>query len=121
MWGKNVAFAVIRPSRYTKRFVDQEEYFSLSFLDAKKYRKIQNYLGTVSGRDEDKIAKSGLTPVWGDAPYFQDADVVLISRKLYAQSYTEESFIDRSNISECYPEKDFHTLYIGEVTKVLTK
>ena len=25
MWGKNVAIAVIRPQRYTKKFVDEQE------------------------------------------------------------------------------------------------
>ena len=60
MYGKNVAFIVIRPQRYTKEFIDREDTFSLSFLD-KKYRKTLNYLGTVSGRNEDKITKSGLT------------------------------------------------------------
>ena len=32
MWGKNVATAYIRPQRYTKEFVDNSEYFTLSFL-----------------------------------------------------------------------------------------
>ena len=32
MWGKPVATAYIRPQRYTKEFVDQNEYFTLSFL-----------------------------------------------------------------------------------------
>ncbi len=31
MWGKNVAFIVIRPTRYTKEFIDREETLSLSF------------------------------------------------------------------------------------------
>ena len=60
MWGKNVAFIVLRPQRYTKEFVDAGGTFSLSVLDG-GYRKTLNYLGTVSGRNEDKVAKSGLT------------------------------------------------------------
>ena len=32
MWGKNVAFIVLRPQRYTKEFVDAGETFSLSVL-----------------------------------------------------------------------------------------
>ena len=59
MWGKNVAFVVIRPTRYTKEFVDAADTFSLAFLD-ESYRKTLNYFGTVSGRDEDKIKASGL-------------------------------------------------------------
>lgn len=60
MWGKNTAFIVLRPQRYTKEFIDSTETFSLSVLD-ESFRKTYGYLGSVSGRDEDKIAKSGLT------------------------------------------------------------
>ena len=54
MWGKNVAFIVLRPQRYTKEFVDAGGTFSLSVLDG-EYRKTLNYLGTVSGRNEGEI------------------------------------------------------------------
>ena len=50
MWGKNVAYIVLRPQRYTKEFVDQAETFSLSFLDD-SFRAALNYLGSKSGRD----------------------------------------------------------------------
>ena len=59
MWGKPVAYVFIRPQRYTKEFIDAGDHFSLSVL-GEDYRKTLNYFGTVSGRDEDQIAKSGL-------------------------------------------------------------
>ena len=81
MWGKNVAFIVLRPQRYTKEFVDAGGTFSLSVLD-EEYRKTLNYLGTVSGRNEDKVAKSGLTVEHAEGtPYFGEANTVLICRK----------------------------------------
>ena len=61
MWGKNAAYIVIRPQRYTKEFVDTAETFSLSFF-GDCYRDMLTYMGTVSGRNEDKIAETGLTP-----------------------------------------------------------
>ena len=83
MYGKNVAYVVIRPQRYTKEFVDREDTFSLSFFD-KEYRKTLNYLGTVSGRIENKIEKSGLTLVYyNGTPYFDEENNVLICRKLF--------------------------------------
>lgn len=119
MWGKNVAFIVLRPQRYTKEFVDAGEGFSLSVLDD-GYRKTLNYLGTVSGRDEDKIAKSGLTVEHEEGiPYFTEANTVLVCRKLYAQPYDPSCFIDKSCDERWYPEKDYHTMYIAEVEKVL--
>ena len=32
LWGSPIAIAYIRPQRYTKEFVDREEYFTLSFF-----------------------------------------------------------------------------------------
>ena len=121
MWGKNVAYIVLRPQRYTKEFVDAGETFSLSVL-AEEYRKTLSYLGTVSGRDEDKIAKTGLTVEHADGtPYFGEANTVLVCRKLYAQNYDPACFIDKSCDEKWYPDKDYHTMYIAEVEKVLVR
>ena len=79
LWGHNDPTAVIylRPSRYTKKFVDEEPYFTLCVMD-KSFKKQMAYLGSVSGRDEDKIAKTGLTPVYADnSVYFQEAKLVI--------------------------------------------
>ena len=42
MWGKNVVTVYIRPSRFTKEFVDAGEKFSICIMD-EKYRKQLNY------------------------------------------------------------------------------
>lgn len=47
----------VRPCRYTKRFLDNEEYFSVTAFD-ENYRKVLGYIGTHSGRDIDKIAST---------------------------------------------------------------
>jgi len=120
MWGKNVAFVVIRPQRYTKEFIDAAASFSLSFYP-ESFRKQLSYLGKVSGRDEDKISKSQLTLAhFEDTPYFEEADAVLICQKLFTQAYTPDSFID-GEIGQWYPQADYHTLYIAEVRNVLVK
>ena len=121
MWGKPVAYIFIRPQRYTKEFVDAADTLSLSILD-ETYRKTLSYLGTVSGRDEDKIGKSGLTVSYEDkTPYFAEADTVLICRKLFAQPYDPAGFIDKSCEEKWYPGKDYHTMYIVEIEDVLVK
>jgi len=121
MWGKNVAFLVLRPQRYTKEFVDASKTFSLSVLD-ESFRKTYGYLGSVSGRNEDKIAKSGLTVVHeGETPYFEEANTVLVCRKLYAQEYRPECFLEEEPDKKWYPDKDYHTMYIAEIEKVLIK
>ena len=119
MYGKNVAYVVIRPQRYTKEFVDKEDTFSLSFFD-KEHRKTLNYLGTVSGRDEDKITKSGLTLVrYNDTPYFDEANHVLICKKLYKQSLNTEGLLEERLVNTWYRNGDYHTLYIAEITDIL--
>lgn len=109
----------IRPQRFTKEFVDREEFYTLSFF-TENYRQHLAYLGSHSGRDEDKVAKVGLTPVFeGDCTYFKEASMVMICRKLYRAPILEEGFVEKSIVDDCYPEKDFHDMYIGEIVKVL--
>ena len=121
MWNKNVAFIVIRPQRYTKEFVDASETFSLSFYDD-EYKKKLSYLGTVSGRYEDKIKNVDFTIAQdNNTPFFTEANTVLICKKLLSTPFTEQDFIDKSLIDKNYPSKDFHTLYIAEIEKVLVK
>ena len=120
LWNKPVATIYVRPQRYTKEFIDNEEYFSLCVLP-EEYRQILNYCGTKSGRDEDKIAETKLTiDESGKAPIFKESRLVLICKKLYAQDLTEQSFIDKSLVEKNYKAKDFHTMYIAEIEKILT-
>lgn len=121
MWGKDVAFIVIRPQRYTKEFIDGSATLSLSVLP-EGHKQEYGYLGKVSGRDEDKIAKAGLTVVHdGETPYFEEARLVLICEKLFAQPFDQDSFIARELLQKWYPDNDLHTLYICEIKKALIK
>ncbi|MDD2958386.1 MAG: flavin reductase [Lachnospiraceae bacterium] len=119
MWGKDVAYIVIRPQRYTKEFIDGSDTLSLSILP-EGHKDIYGYLGKVSGREEDKIAKSRLTVAHADGtPYFEEAKTVLICKKMFAQPLAPESFLDPSLIERWYPDGDFHAMYICEIQKVL--
>lgn len=121
LWGKDVAFAFIRPQRYTKQFVDENDCFSLCFFGGEQMEALR-YLGTASGRDEDKIAKSGLTLTHIDSvPCFEEASLVLLCRKLYVQTLNPEQFTDRAVADSCYPNHDFHDLYIAEIQKALVR
>ena len=121
LWNKQTAFVFLRPQRYTKEFIDQGEIFTLSFYD-ETYRKALTYLGTVSGRDENKIEASGLhTAFVNDAPYFIEANTVLVCRKLYAQEMKEECFLDLSLIDKNYPQKAYHTMYVAEIEHAYQK
>ena len=123
LWGHGGGMAVatiyVRPQRYTKQFVDNNEYFSLCFFD-EEYRKDLSYLGSVSGKDLDKVANTKLTAEFNDnTTYFKQAKLVFICRKLYKQDLLEECFIDKNVMDDSYPKKDFHTMYIGCIEEIL--
>lgn len=121
LWNKNVATVYIRPQRYTKEFVDANDTFTLTFFE-EKYRDALTLLGRKSGREGDKIAEAGLTPcVVDETIAFEEANLVLVCRKLYADEIKPECFIDGDADEKNYPEKDYHTLYIAEITKVLSR
>ncbi|WP_455794877.1 flavin reductase, partial [Clostridium butyricum] len=112
LWNKKVAYIFIRPQRYTKEFVDFSDRLSVCVLP-NSYRKELAYLGNVSGKDEDKISNANLkVQKYEDVPYFDEARLTLICRKLYAQDLKEECFIEKDIIDKWYPEKDYHTMYV---------
>ena len=113
------AVCYVRPQRYTKEFVDREPLYTLCFFP-EAYKKQLAYLGSHSGRDEDKVAKVGLTPVFdGGFTYFAEATLVLVCRKLYRAPMIEAGFLDKSVLEHNYPNRDLHDMYIGEIVKIL--
>ncbi len=111
----------VRPSRYTKEYLDREDTFTLTVL-SKGNKKALGYLGSHSGRDSDKVKEAGLTPVFADGTvFYEEAEMVFECKKLYNAPLVEEGFHDQSLITNNYPMKDFHEVYIGEIQKVLVK
>jgi flavin reductase (DIM6/NTAB) family NADH-FMN oxidoreductase RutF len=121
IWQRPVVTVLVRPPRYTHKFMDEFENFSVSFYD-KKYRNALNILGTKSGRDTDKIALSKLTPTFVDGvPTFKEAYLTVIARKIYRGQMESTGFLVPSVDTEFYPEKDYHTVYIAELVKTVEK
>jgi len=119
LWNKNVAFIYVRPQRYTYEFIENSNYFTLSFFDEEHRQKL-NYLGKNSGRDVDKIKESGLTPLHEkELAYFREAKLVLVCKKIFRQELDPKGFIDEK-IDEFY-KNDYHTMYIGEIVEVIEK
>jgi flavin reductase (DIM6/NTAB) family NADH-FMN oxidoreductase RutF len=120
LWERPVAFVFIRESRYTKEFIEDSHRLSLSFPPS-RYRKELGYMGSVSGRDEDKIAHCGLTLASRDGiPYFEEADTVFLGHDIYAQDIDPIRFLDHTIIDGCYQNNDYHTLYVTEIDTILT-
>ena len=115
IWGKPSATCYIRHSRYTKEFVDNSEYFILSFL-RDGYRDALSVLGSKSGRDMDKMHDSGLTPTFVDGqPTFAEAELVLVCRKRCKSEIAPEDILQQETLDKWYGDQDYHTMYIGEI------
>lgn len=115
LWNKDVCFTFIRPQRYTKEFVDKNEFFTLSFFP-EEYKKALTFCGRNSGRDYDKAKETGLTPMAIDGSMsFDESEIIIVCKKLAKQEIDPAGFIDGSIDSKCYIDKDYHTMYIGEV------
>lgn len=119
IWGKNVAYIFVRESRYTKEFIDKSDKLSLGFFGEDK-KQMLGYMGKVSGRDEDKIEKAGLTVEMKDGiPVFKEAEETLLCRKMYAGPISKECFIDSEIDEKWYADKDYHTMYIVEILDIV--
>lgn len=117
LWGQNVAYVFIRPQRYTKEFVDREGSFSLSFFDGHKAE--MGLLGSVSGRERDKIAEAGLNLTMLDGvPTFEEAKLVLILDTLYTDEIKADKFLADGLDEKFYANKDYHTMYVAAVRSV---
>ena len=120
LWGAPMATVYIRPQRYTKEFVDGSEYFTLSFLP-EEYRKQLSLCGTKSGRDVDKVKECGFTvaEAAGGAPYFEQAELVLVCRKRMAMPMDPAAMPE--DVKEKWYDGDYHTMYWGEIVEALVK
>lgn len=122
LWNKPVAFIFVRPQRYTFEYTEREELFTLSFFDP-PYRPALTLCGNTSGRDTDKVAKTGLQPYATDkgSVAFREAKMVLECRKLYAQPLEKECFTEGKIAEKLYADGDFHVMYVAEIINAWVK
>jgi flavin reductase (DIM6/NTAB) family NADH-FMN oxidoreductase RutF len=116
LWNKPVAVCFIRPQRYTFDFVEKNDHFTLSFLGG-EYKEALNFCGTHSGRNMDKMKYTGLKPIEtpSGSVTFEQANLVLECRKLYADFFKEENFLVKNLVEKNYRQKDFHKFFISEI------
>jgi flavin reductase (DIM6/NTAB) family NADH-FMN oxidoreductase RutF len=119
MWGRPFFQVVVRPQRYTREFIEKYDTFTVCAFP-KQYHQALSLLGTKSGRDMDKIARAGLTPIAAAcvaAPVYAEASLVIECRKIYWQDLDPAHFLN-PEIGRNYPMKDYHRIYYGEILAV---
>ncbi len=120
MWNKPFVQVVVRPTRYTHRFMEEYDTFTVCAFPA-QYQDALQLLGSKSGRDGNKIAEAGLHPIASSkvaAPAFEEAELILECQKMYWQDFDPAHFID-PRIQKNYPIKDYHRIYFGEILGII--
>ena len=123
LWGRTALTVYVAEKRYTKEFMDQEEYFTVMAFDV-EHSQVLRYMGTKSGRDGDKAAALGLHTAYTahGTPYYTEADMVIECAIMYAAPFEEKYF--KNNVPKLmynhFPAGP-HTMYIGEVVNAWRK
>lgn len=120
IWGKPVVSVYVRKSRYTYEFIEENDYFTLSFYD-EKYKKDLGILGSKSGRG---INKKDLVSLHeeevGNSISFKEANLTLVCKKIYYDDLKQENM--KPEIQEQFYKKDeIHRMYIGEVIDIIDR
>jgi flavin reductase (DIM6/NTAB) family NADH-FMN oxidoreductase RutF len=92
----------LRKATYSYNCLVEQEAFTIS-LPSEDYVKEADYFGMVSGRDVDKFAATGLTPVKSDlinAPYIEEFPFIIECKLIHTF------------------ELGLHTQFIGEIVDV---
>ncbi len=115
LWGAPSLHCFVRTNRHTLSYLDQNEFFTASFFE-ESYRDALSFCGTNSGRDVDKIAHTGLTPMdVDDSVAFEEASLILVCRKRYTAMLQETGFVTPETFDTFYAKEPLHREFIGEI------
>ena len=123
LWGRTALTVYVAEKRYTKEFMDKAEYFTVMVFDV-EHSKVLRYMGTKSGRDEDKAAALGLHAAYtaNGTPYYTEAEMVIECKIMYAAPFEPQYF--KSDVPErmyAHFPAGIHSMYIGEVVNAWKK
>ena len=121
LYNKPVAICFVNPARYTYQLMESGDTYTLTFY-IEAYRDALKYCGSKSGRDEDKVAGSGLEPIQMDsgAMAFKQAWMVVECKKLLSQSLSPDAIADPEEKAK-RAAQPMHKMYIGEILNVWVK
>jgi flavin reductase (DIM6/NTAB) family NADH-FMN oxidoreductase RutF len=118
LWNKPVVTVYVKPVRYTSGFLKAKDHFTVSFFDP-AYKKALSLLGTLSGRDGDKVAQSGLTPKYlENGVTFEESYRTFVLKKIYEAPFVPEQ-VPAFAHDAYYTDEAEHIVFIGEVEQVL--
>ena len=129
LWGKQIVTVYLHPSRYTQGYLENNEYFTVSFFD-EEYKPALAYMGSHSGRDEDKTINANLTTIEvNNSISYKQAHTTFICKKLYGGMFNKEGLSKEIkdfyiNSPKAFPLDENnnwnpHYIYVGEIIKVI--
>lgn len=119
LWSKDVLTVYVKPIRYTDEFINEDEYFTVTFFNEED-RKILSVCGSKSGRDIDKVKECNLSIVdLKDGITFEGFRRVYLCRKIYQGQFKKDEFVNSNDIIErYYKDEPYHNFYVGEIIEV---
>ncbi|MBW1840879.1 MAG: flavin reductase family protein [Deltaproteobacteria bacterium] len=121
VWQKPVFMIAVRDSRYTFGLLERAADFTVS-VPADGMHDAVMFCGTKSGRDVDKFKACSLIPVDSKqvvSPVI-DTPGVHFECKIVFKAAMDPAYLD-NEYDKLYPEKDYHTLYFGEILECYEK
>lgn len=125
IWSKPVYFIFIKPERYTFDFIQDSEYFTVNYFP-EEMNHIHKVFGSESGRDVDKVKKTGLTPMKVNGSIsFEEASEVYICKKIYMEQMKRE--LEPDDVVKMYNDPkniiygESHYMIIGEIVEHIVK
>ena len=123
LWQKPALTVYVAEKRYTKKFLEEAEYFTVMSFDVEN-SKVLNFMGTKSGRDTDKAKALGLHTAFtkNGTPYYTEATMVIECKIMYASPFEPKYFKSEvpRNMYGNFPA-GIHSMYIGEVVNAWKK
>ena len=117
IWYRDIFNVLVRPSRFTYQLIEKNGEFTVSLpIDQQKFAEALRICGTESGKDQNKIAKSGLNLLAGtkvSVPVIGGCGLHYECRVLYKQPMNNP--IDDDIRKTYYPDNDYHTMFFAEI------
>lgn len=123
LWNKPIVIVYVSEDRFTKHLMDGNEYFTVTgFPQSEECRAALGYLGSASGRNEDKMAGSGLTVKYTELgnPYFDEGNIAIECKKIYSDAFKMD-LLPAEEREGRYSRMGIHTFYIGEIVNIWEK
>ena len=106
----------VSPDRYTHKFLEENEYFTVSFFP-ESHKKDVIVLGRTSGRDGNKIEQTSLTPkALSHGVGFEEAELTFVCKKIYSHQFELEK--TPVHMAKIYESLTPHVEYIGYIEDV---